>query len=132
MKIVCLTTILVFICSYSQPIDSYDPCIYVSSTNSNSTIDICLKAGDCCAFQFSYDVDFTSNQKIDFYSCVSKKILKYYNMSDYKTVYLSGIEDADVQAQLKSTLKVYGTGCSSRNLITSTVLLLFLIFILLF
>jgi hypothetical protein len=132
MKIICLTTILLFSLAYSQTIDSYDPCIYVNSTNSNSTIDICLKAGDCCAFKFSYNVDFSSNEKIDFYTCVSKKILKYYNMSDYKTVYLSGIEDTDVQTELKSTLKVYGTGCSSKNQITSMVLLLFLMFLLLF
>lgn len=123
---------ILFVLTFSQSIDTYDPCIYVNSTNSNSTVDICLKAGDCCAFKFSYNVDFTSNEKVDFYSCVSKKILKYYNMSDYKTVYLSGIEDTEVQAELKSTLKVYGKGCKSRNVITNMVLVIFLMFLLFF
>ena len=132
MKIISLITIILFSFITCQGMDKYDPCIYVNSSNSNTTIDTCLKAGDCCAFQFSYNVDFTSNEKVDFYSCVSKSILSYYNNSDYKTVYLSGIEDTDIQSQLKSTLKVYGTGCSSIHLMINPLLILILCFFLMF
>lgn len=103
---------------YIKTQSTYDPCIYVNSSNSPTTRDTCVKAGDCCAFKFSYKVDFTTDQKVDFYSCVSRQKLLAIN-PNLQIAYLSGIDDETILNDLRP-VEAFGEKCFANRFVALT------------
>ena len=116
IRLIILTTILFSYINTQALSTTYDPCIYVKSSSLNSTIDVCIKAGDCCAFKWSYNIDYTSKDKVDFITCVSRKALIKVNPGvNYITEYLWGLEDVEVMNTILANGITY-YGCESSFL----------------
>ena len=91
--------------------NSYDPCMYVGTSNNNALNATCLNAGDnCCTFYWSYNV----YESLEFYACINKTSVVKYG-KDLIKAFTSGLEDLDVAGNISQTMKFWCKDGNSSN-----------------